>query len=348
MDTELRFTIAGSMEDFMFGAMNEFRWRVYVSDEKFTYLQQQPFPLDIPSGKSVLARLYDVRDVGAFQNDFTDYLLDLPDVADSGLIISTASNFNVTYNAHTMMPVLVGTIMATFAITIFIVSLIVVRFRINNSIDEGMTNIGALKAMGYSNFQIVASILMQFGIIAVVGGFAGVLLSQMLLPFISTIAGPLLGFPWQPDFNILLMAMMVAVIVICVLLFSLLSTRRIYKLFPLIALRGGLTTHSFKRNFAPLDRLGGSLSFLLALKDVMNNKKQAIAIGSIVLCISMMATSGIASHYAINVNNEAFLTTIVGETFDLYVDIGNPDDAEGFAERVREMPGVTGVTDYHF
>ncbi|MCL2425802.1 MAG: ABC transporter permease [Oscillospiraceae bacterium] len=346
MGTELNFIIAGSAEDFMFGAMNNFRWRIYVSDEMFADLQQQ-FPHDAPNGTTILARLYDVRDVGAFQNDFVDYLLDLPDTADSGLVITTVSNFNVAHNAHTMMPVLVGTIMAAFAIIILIVSLIVVRFRINNSIDEGMINIGALKAIGYGNFQIVGSFLLQFGAIAAVGGLAGILLAQLLLPFISTIFGALLAFPWQPGLDIPVMLVMLAVIVACVLLFSLLSTRRIYKLFPLIALRGGTTTHSFKRNFMPLDRFGGPLAFLLAFKDVLNNKKQAIAISLIVLCISMMATSGIASHYAINVNNDAFLTTIVGETFDLFFDIDSPDVDGAFAERVRAMPNVTGVTGFH-
>ena len=346
MDVILTFTIAGSIEDFMFGSMNNFRYRIYVSDEMMEDLRQQ-FPHDAPNGTTLMVRLNDTSYVNAFQNDFIDFMLNQPSTDDSAMVISTVSNSNIAQNAHTMMPMLVGTILALFAILILVVSLIVVRFRIQNSIDEGMTNIGALKAIGYSNAQIRGSILMQFGFIAFVGGVFGLVLAHIISPSISSIFGASLSFPWQPEVNLVAEHIMLGFILCSVLFFSLISTRRIRKLYPLVALRGGLATHSFKSNPIQLDKVGGALPLLLACKDFWNNKKQAIAIGLIVLCVSAMATSGISTHYMINVNNEAFLTAIVGEPFDVLAALDEPDYDGAFADRVRAMPGVENITGYH-
>jgi len=341
LDEELSFTVAGSMEEILFGSINGWRRRMYVSDEMFHSLQQQ-FPHETVT--VLLARMYDVGSIGAFVNDYLDYLLNLPPAVDSITVISTITNYNTTRNSHTLMPVLVGSILSVFAIVFLIVSLIVIRFRINNSIDEGITNIGILKALGYSNHQIISSILVQFGFIAAIGGIMGMIISQLTLPFVTTIFGPMFAFVWRPELNIPAMLIMLAFIVGCVVFFSLLSTMRIYKLYPLVALRGGHTASKFKKNAVPLDKACGPLAFLFAVKDIFQNKKQAIAIGLIIFGISFTAVVGIGTHYAVNVNNEEFLTTMVGETFELAVVLRDASDASAFIERLHTHPEVTGAT----
>ena len=45
-----------------------------------------------------------------------------------------------------------------------------------------------------------------------------------------------------------------------------LSAGRIRKIEPIVALRQGVLTHSFKRNHVPLERTGAPLQLALALK----------------------------------------------------------------------------------
>ena len=341
MDVELSFTIAGSIDEILFGSINAWRRRMYVSDEMFYSLQRQ-FPRE--AATVMLARMYDVGSIGAFANDYFDYLLDLPPTADSQMIIATTTHFNAARNNHTLIPVIVGMILSVFAIVFLIVSLIVIRFRISNSIDEGMTNIGVLKALGYSSRQVMASILMQFGFIAAVGGVVGMFVSQLALPFVTTIFGPMFPFVWVPDINVPVKLVMLAFIVVCVLVFSLIAAARIYKLTPLTALRGGQSARKIKRNVLPFDKAGGPLAFLLAVKDVMQNKKQAVGIGLIIFGISFTAVVGIGTHYAVNVNNEEFLTALVGETFDITAAVRDANDAAGFVESMSSHPDVTGIT----
>jgi len=344
MDEELNFTVAGSTEEILFGSINGWRRRMYVSDEMFHNLEQQ-FPMEVSPG--LMARMYDISYTALFLNDYLDYLIDLPHSADSVMITGTTANINNSRNAHTLIPTVVGSILAVFAIVFLLVSLIVIRFRINNSIDEGMTNIGVQKAIGYSNRQIIGSIMIQFGLIAAIGGVAGVVASQFVLPYVTIIFGSMFPFVWSPAINLVAKVAMLAMIVACVLLFSLLSAVRIFKLYPLVALRGGHTSHNAKRNALQLDKVGGALEFLLACKDVLQNKKQAFAIGIIILGITFTAVAGLGTHYAVNVNNEAFLTTMVGETFELAVMVRDVNDADTLTENLRAHPDVTGVTGMH-
>ena len=66
-----------------------------------------------------------------------------------------------------MLPInMVAMILVAFAAVIVLVSLIVIKFRVTNSIDDGIINIGVLKAVGYTSRQILASITLQFMLIA--------------------------------------------------------------------------------------------------------------------------------------------------------------------------------------
>jgi len=344
MEIDLEFTFAGSIDEIMFGSINAWRRRMYVSEEIFAALQQQ-FPGNMTA--AMVARFYDASRTGVFLNDYLDYVLALPPTPDSQEVISLTHNFIGARGSHTLMPTIVGMILAVFAIVFLAVSLIVIRFRINNSIDEGMTNIGVLKALGYSNGQIIISILMQFGFIAAMGGAVGLVLGQIVLPSVAGIMGPMFSLQWQPEVNVLAKLIMLALIFLSVILFSLLSTRRIYKLYPLVALRGGVTVRGFRGSTIPLDKVGGPLAFLLAAKDFLQNKKQAIGVGIIILAISFTAASGLATNYVVNVNNEEFLNVMVGEPFDIGAILRSADYSEAFIERISQNPQVDRITGLH-
>ena len=342
LETELTFTVAGSVEEFFFGSMMTGLVRFYVSDEALANLQDQ-FPDN--SFRFMFAQMHDIDNAGAFATAYLEMMTSQVGGPDFQWVTAMNAHYNMIRGSHTFFPNIIGMILATFAATLLIVSLIIIRFRINNSIDESMVNIGTLKAIGYSNRQIIASILMQFSSIALVGGVIGIVLSQILLPLVTGIMGPFFPFPFVPGFDFVTKLVLIAIIMVSVLFFSFLATRRIYKLFPLVALRGGLKTHSFKRNRLPLEKFGGPLSWLLAMKDIMQNKRQAIAIAIVITVISMIAAEGIAIHYAINVNNEEFTNAIVGEMFDVVINPAGFEEIDAFIDRLNTRPEVIGITE---
>jgi len=345
METDLYFTVAGYIEKYFFGSMMMGWTQFYVSEEMFAYMTDEfnsrPFG---GVHRVMLAQVYDMATVGELSTAYMDFMMQQTGTPDLLIITTMFGDYHMMFGSHTFMTDIVSTLLLFFALVLLVVSLIIIRFRINNSIDESMVNIGILKAVGYSNRQIISSVLMQFGSISFVGGVLGIVFAQLLLPLAIGIMGALFPFAFVPEFDPVVKLLILGVILVCVLLFSLLATRRIYKLFPLVALRGGIATHSFKRNAAPLDKSRGPLALLFAIKDLWNNKRQAIAIGLVVSAISFAGASGIAMHYSININSDEFINSIAGEVFDILLDPSTSEDPDAFRQRLEARPEIYRLT----
>ena len=325
MGEERLLTVAGSTEEIMFGASMNSIWRVYVSVGVFEELQEQ-----VPAGRSILisARMtYGDRALtSAFRAEFDEM----------------AMNFSAARENRTMIPAIAAATMVTFALTLLLVCAIVIRFRINNDIEETMKNIGVLKAMGYRNRQIIMSIIIQFCLIALVGGIVGILFSQVLFPVVTGIFEPLLGLQWSPAFDIAMTFIVLGMGLTMVLLFSYVTARQIKKLHPLIALRGGITTHSFRKNPLPLDKTRGALSFLLAVKNILKNKKQTIMLSLIIAAVTILAAEGLLVHYNMSVNTSAFIR-MFGEVPDIFAIAEDAESGAKLRERMTNHPDVTKI-----
>jgi len=80
--------------------------------------------------------------------------------------VMTIDDFRLMF---TQMTNIISVFLCAFAIIITLVVLIVIYFRITNSIEQNITNIGALKALGYTTHQIRAANILEFVIAAGIG-----------------------------------------------------------------------------------------------------------------------------------------------------------------------------------
>jgi len=332
---ELDFTVAGATEEIMFGSQTMTIYRFYIPDARFEELKEQ-FP---DNGFTFLsARLENADNALFFQADYKK------EVSSDGLLYDMS--YDGVKSERTTIPTSIAIIITMFALILLIVSLIVIRFRIVNSIEEGMANIGSLKSIGYRNIQIVSGIILQFGITAFIGSAAGIALSQAVIPVIIGIFEPQLGLVWNQGFDVLLAAASLILVVAAMVFITFLTTRRIKNLHPLIALRGGLTTHSFKKNPLPLEKSRGGLDFLLAFKQLLRNKKQAVTIGVIVAAVSMMSIIGLTLNYSMNENRDSFAALVGGEAPDIQFILQQSGDSRAFRQRMSENPSVRKVFGY--
>ena len=317
----LYFTVAGGTAEIMYGdGMMDMGWRLYVSEEKFASLS-----LDFPNGLSYMhsARMESgsSRDMGA------DYRAQFaPEFG------SQAVSFEAVAANRTFMPTIISEILVAFAGILLIVGSVVLRFRISSDITEEMTNIGVLKAIGYNSRQIKRSILLQFSLIAIVGSIIGSIIGQFLVAPTVSVFEPLTGLPWSPAFNPLVILVSIAIIMLIVLLFTVITTRRIGKLQPLTALRGGINTHNFKKNHFALDKSVGSLGFLLTIKQIFQNVRQSVSVFIIVVVLSLFSVTGVILFYNTGVDMTAFVHLMVGEIPDYAVIAQEPLTAEQIAE----------------
>jgi len=335
MGTELNFTIAGSTEEIMFGAVASPFWRVYVSDEMFQRLHEEFY-----NNRFTLlsARMEDSDYATLLYADYINEFFGTPyftslSVEQGPVALSTFTH-DTAWEQRSLVPIVVAIFMTAFSIILLVVGVIVIRFRISNSIEGGITNIGTLKAMGYRNYQIISSIMVQFGITVFVGSLMGVYLSKFVLPLVTQIIEPQLGLLWNPGINFLIMSLSIVIILLVTLVFALIISWRINKLYPLAALRGELHSYNFKKNPLPLDKPRGSLALQLALKQLLQSKKQALMLCLVIGGVTFATAFGIGTYYNLNVNMDAFVNILVGDASDVIFVFHDTEDGREFREKL--------------
>ena len=338
MGTIFDFTVAGSTEDILFG-IDFSHWRVHISAERFSELFSE-FPDN--QYRLLGARLSDASEAEQLLVDYNYYFFgtEYARTPLAGAAIPFPFLLDTVQENRIMLPSLIAVLLAAFSLIVLIVGIIVTRFRIVSSIEEGMVNMGALKAIGYRNRQIIASYVLQFGLLALVGSLTGMLLSYPILPLFAIIFEPLIGFIWIPTVNISLFFIIVGLLTLLVVMFSYLATRRIKKFPPLVALRGGLGTHNFKKNSIALDKRVGPVSFLLGLKQLLQNKKQVFSISLIVTGLVFASIIGLSMYYNMNVNPDALVTLMLGDDLPDIMIFLDPEEGENISRRLSEHPEV--------
>jgi len=208
--------------------------------------------------------------------------------------------------SRTMMAQMTSAMLVAFALILVIVCLLVVRFRIVNSIEDDMVKIGSLKSTGYTSRQIMLSILMQFGLIAGIGSILGIALSYPALPAVAAVFEQQSGLKWTQGFDGGVSFTAFAIILLIIAGISLLAARKVRKISPVNALRGASDSRKLGHNRLPLENTVGSLPVVLAFKSVLQGLKQSIMILSIVTVVAFFGAFGIIMYYNTTVDTTAF------------------------------------------
>lgn len=237
-------------------------------------------------------------------------------------------------------------IVSAMACFILIIALVVIASNIINYIQENMKNLGALKAMGYTSRQLVNALQLQFTGIALVVALTGAGVSYTLFPFMNEMMISQTGIPYEIHFLPVPFFLTLALLggtVSCVVW---VSSRRIRKVEPIVALRQGVQTHTFKRNHVPLEKTRVPLNLALALKTMMSGMKHNVTI-----CITMLVLSLVAVFSGLMVRNmimdsTPFLDMIVGEIADSCINI-EAEAEERFLTEMNTDDRVRKIYLYH-
>lgn len=338
-EEEMWFIVGGSTEEIIWGALGNSGNRFYISNERFQELEAE-FPDAIHP--LLTARLERVEDSSLLFNDLDNAIFTLNE-QEEGSMLLLAQTFEFARMTRTMLSTIIGISIVALAGVLLGISAIVVRFRINSNVEEQVRNLGIQKALGYKNKQIIGSILLQFGGITFVSGMFGVLLTGVIMPFVARVMEGQIGLMWQPGIDLLTGILTVSLTIGFILLLAYLSARRVKKLYPLTALRDGITTHSFKKNYFPLEKTKRSLTVVLSFKQMLQSKKQLLMVTLIVVGLTFSAVASLTIYYNMVVDNEAFGNTIGGMVADVGVAVEDSQYAEEVRERLIEMPEVESV-----
>ena len=238
----------------------------------------------------------------------------------------------------TLMQNMIAAILMAFSLIVAIISMIIIYFRITNSIEQNIVNIGAIKALGYTSRQIRHSMIIEFTLTSIMAFIVGIVGSYLVIPTFEVMMRSQSAVVWSHPFDPLSFIITFILIIGTVVVVSSISTRNIKKLDPVIALRFGINDHSFKKNRAPIERTPGPLTWIMALKSLIGNTKQNIILFVVTLSIGMVTTFSAFIAYNCVYDPMQLYRLLNLETGDVMLQVS--DDDIGIYNDLKDMPEV--------
>jgi putative ABC transport system permease protein len=333
-NTTYNFTIAGFVEDLMYGNNNCGNMGIYLPKEDFGRMYDS---VDENTHATTLCiKLQDKQDG---KKVFTELVKSL-----SGKLSYpyeyTYGYFELNQRNRTITATIVASVLVAFSVILVVITMLVINFRIKSSIEEEMQNMGILKAVGYRSKQVLRSVAIPYIILAAVFIPIGISGSYLGLPMVEGVFEQLAGLSWKQGFDPVSSAIVMSVIMVLVAATTLLSAGKIRRLHAIEALRKGIKHHNFKKNFFPLAKVKCPIHIALAAKNFFDCIKQNIFL---FIVLSVMTFAGIYSGsgmYNSFVRPEHFIEVMSEENASVTLKTFTKEQAVELLEELQENPDV--------
>jgi putative ABC transport system permease protein len=303
----ITFTVKGYTEDIYFSSIDTGYISFYLPDDTYEkvkgILNKPEYLMHV-----VFANVDDVKNISKIESGIREIL----NLNSASLIAADPSTLLVVIDleliqlSRCMMATMISAMMVMFALIIVFVCLLVVRFRIVNSIEEDVMKIGSLKSIGYTSRQIILTVILQFSLIAGIGSLIGIALSYPVLPVVSAVFEQQSGLKWEQGFDGGVSGVAFLMLLLIVIFIGFIAAYRISKLNPIHALRGETSARKYKRNHLQLETVTTNLPFALAIKSVLQSMKQNVMIIVILIAVTFSGVFGVIMYYNTTVDTKAF------------------------------------------
>lgn len=203
-------------------------------------------------------------------------------------------------------------ILTIFSFVILFVSLLVSKFKIEQSIEEEISDMGVLKALGFTSKEIMIANILPYIISGLVFSLLGIMLSYTVIPIFKSIIEMQTGFIWKNKLDILSSGMVLIINMILITVFTVRAVRKIRRLNPINAIMG-IENEKTSKNYFEIEKTKVGIEFNLALKNYSNSKSQNRLLGVVLFCITFIASFVCILFYNVNLNPMNFINTLVEE-----------------------------------
>lgn len=345
------FHVVGYLEDPYFcSTMNITVFYVCMSQEMMDELVKD-HPLDIAkcyankgiADESIFSGDYTTADLendvaGRYKEYLSEYCEKNPDTKISSVM---TLNWHMMRGGSQFVPLILSAIILLFAILVLVIALVIISFSIKNFIQRNMKNTGILEASGYTVKELRASLILQILLVATVGAIAGVGVAILTFGMFGDVVSSVLGLRWNQPVNTLAAVMTILGLLLVIGLVGLLISRTYKKITVLDALRGGINTHNFKKNFFAFDKTPLPVPVVLSLKDTFGGigRNLVMVLISAILVISTLVGFGMVETFA--KNSDGLMRLMALEMCTDMVMVSN--GTEDISEDLRALPGVENV-----
>lgn len=237
-------------------------------------------------------------------------------------------------------------LIAAFVVIMLIVNGIVIKYSLQNSIDEQMTDIGMLKAIGYTGFQLCSGYGGQFLLLMLVGNVVGIAVTAFILPIYESIISAVSGMIWTGSNFILEVLLTIIIIAVFTFICIILSVSKCYHVVPLKALYNEVSERYRKKSVLPLEKVKGNLQVILALKQLFCDVGKQIYLAFIMLAVSIPIVFAFVLFYNSVYHSDIFHQKLVGEYCDISCKLNEDSDATNILNEIQSMDDVDNAIYY--
>ncbi len=261
-DAEKEFKIAGTFKDAILGSVLAGNGRLVINEEdaKDLYTEAQKI------GETCKMYMIHTDSAEELENRLNE--LDV-----SFILLVTRDYLKSAY----IMDMVVAIILLIVSLILIVIALIVLRFTISFTLASEFREIGVMKAIGISNMKIRLLYLAKYFAISVVGAIIGSLLSIPFGKLLVSVSGQ--SILVESNNGIILSLLCAAFVVVIIMLFGLLCTKKANRLSPIDAIRNGQTGERFrKKGLLHLSKSKMGATTFMAGNDVLSAPKRYLII----------------------------------------------------------------------
>ena len=279
------FEIYGFVEDVMFASpSNVTIYKCFVTEEYFN-AQKENSGLVQKDWYNI--RLDDVKQ----SSEFEEYLCKEIGKMEGPAQILIVVNYELMRGGTSMFVTIIMSIFTVFSVLFVVIALIVMRHNLVANLEENISNIGILQAVGYTSNQLAGASIMEYLIVGVAGILLGFAMTYPANTLMTQIISGSMGLTWHSRVDILVGLLTVLFLLGVIFNVIFVTTRKFKKISTLSALRDGIETHNFKSNFITFQKSVLGLNMTIGCKNILQNKKQSISLMVIVMMLSFISVT---------------------------------------------------------
>ncbi len=253
-------------------------------------------------------------------------------------------NWDMMKGGSSFLPLIIIALILIFAVLILAIAIVIISFSIGNFIRKNMKNTGILEACGYTVSELRWALTLQIAIVAAIGSILGVVTGILTFASFGNIISLVLGLSWNQPADYVTAAGTVFGIVLLIVLVARMVSRSYKKVSVLDALRGGINTHNFRKNFFPFEKSPFPIPVVLALKDTFGGLGRNILMVFIVtlLAVSTLVGFGMYENFGTDPNKIMDIMSVEVGTAMVDDNSGSLDYGE-LGDAMRQLDSVDSV-----
>ena len=259
----------------------------------------------------------------------------------------TILNWDSMKGGSEFLPLVVIATVLIFAVLILVIALVIISFSIRNFIRKNMKNTGILEACGYTVAELRLALTIQISSVALVGSALGIAIGAVTFTGFGNIISIVLGLSWNQPADLAAAAYILLGMTFLIAAVSMIVSGAYNKVSVLDALRGGVSTHNFKRNFFPFEKTALPVPVVLALKDTFGGIRKNLLMSFIICLLAVSTLIGFCMYENFGVDPGKIMSIMSVEVGTAAVQekkgIG---DYEGLADDMRDVDSVESVLAY--